>query len=136
MSQPLVRPRDGEARTTPGTPQAGVRDERLLVAARREHALQSLLELGHELTVVLGVHETADLLLFNLMGQLRTARSAVWLYPDDDEATAPVLVRTHGFPRPLLDAIGSACGPAFAARFRDDGFPTLAWWLLSSLVLA
>ena len=50
---------------------------------------QSLIELGHELTVALDVHETADLLLFNLMGQLRTSRSAVWLVPDEEGTPLP-----------------------------------------------
>jgi signal transduction histidine kinase len=97
--------------------------ETRLVQGRREHALQSLLELGRELTVALGVHETADLLLFNLMGQLRTPRSAIWLFPEDEPT--PVLVRSHGFHRRLLDAIGPACSEAVCARFRRQPEPVL-----------
>jgi signal transduction histidine kinase len=97
--------------------------ETRLVLGRREHALQSLLELSRELTVALGVHETADLLLFNLMGQLRTPRSAIWLFPEGE--SSPVLVRSHGFHRRLLDAIGPACSESVCARFRRRPEPVL-----------
>src|SRR5439155_25952672 len=46
-------------------------------AARREHAFRSLLELGRELTVSADLYGTADLLMFNLMGQLGVARAAL-----------------------------------------------------------
>jgi signal transduction histidine kinase len=106
---------------------AGVEELRRLTA-RREHALQSLLELGHELTVALDIYETVDLLLFNLMGQLGAARSAVWLVPEGD-AGPPVLLRAHGFHRPVVEAVGSASAAWLAQRFRRDTSPVLAWAL-------
>jgi signal transduction histidine kinase len=102
-------------------------------AGRRERALESLLELGRELTVTVDLFETADLLLFNLMGQLGAGRSAIWLVPGDQKSALPALVRAHGFRRPVLDAIGSACAPALLERFREDRAPTLAWALREEL---
>ncbi|MGH7726372.1 MAG: sensor histidine kinase [Candidatus Eiseniibacteriota bacterium] len=102
-------------------------------SGRREHALQSLLELARELTVAMDVYETSDLLLFNLMGQLGAARSALWLLPDDEAETRPVLVRCHGFHRPVIEAIGSACAPALLARFRSKPAPILSWALRQDL---
>src|SRR5262247_698327 len=91
-------------------------DQRRRQAARRENVLRSLLELGRELTVALDLYETVDLLLFNLMGQLGTARSAVWLVPEEEAARA-VLVRAHGFHRSAVEAIGAASGSGLRERF-------------------
>lgn len=113
---PVPEPREGAG----GEPEA---------FARREHSLRSLLELSHELTVALGVHETADLLLFNLMGQFRTPRAAAWLFPQEASAAQPTLVRSHGFHRALLDAIGSTCTSVLRKRFDQNTAPALSWTL-------
>ena len=102
-------------------------EERRRLHARRENALRSLLELGGELSVSLDLYQTVDLLLFNLMGQLSTARSAVWLVPEE-EGGRSVLVRSHGFHRPTIEAIGVTTG-WLREHFRDDPSPMLAWAL-------
>ncbi len=87
-------------------------------ATRREHAFRSLLELGRELTVSGDLYGTADLLMFNLMGQLGAARAALWLRAEDVAPGAPaVLVRAHGVDRQLAHAAGLAAGPALARQF-------------------
>lgn len=131
MSEALRRPPDPEPGepNVPGPPP----ETRRLQSARREMAFQSMLELGRELTVALDIYQTADLLLFNLMGQLGTARSALWLTPEPGGAAAPVLLRAHGFRRPLLEAVGSSCAPALDRRFRDDPKPLLAWSIASEV---
>jgi len=129
MSRPARRRAEPEVRVDPAP--AGVED-RLALAARREYAFQSLIELGHDLTVALDVYETADLLLFNLMGQLGAARSALWLVPEADEekaSTPAVLVRVHGFHRPVVEAIGSACAAPLLRRFETTPVSALAWAL-------
>ena len=103
-------------------------DERRRLAARRENALRSLLELGRELTLSLNLYETVDLLLFNLMGQLGTARSAMWLVPEGSGAR-PVLVRVHGFHRSAVEAVGAASADWLRERFEQDPSPALAWAL-------
>jgi signal transduction histidine kinase len=137
MSEPhrLHREAEGGAgrSETPFAITAAEVQEQLRVAAQRHHALQSLLELGHELTVALDVYETADLLLFNLMGQLGTSRSALWLQALDDEEHNPVLVRAHGFNRGVVEAIGTACAPSLQQRFNQNGAPALSWALLEQL---
>ncbi len=101
-------------------------DERRQLAARRENALRSLLELGRELTVALDLYETVDLLMFNLMGQLGTARSAVWLVPEEDNSR-PVLIRVHGFHCAAIEAIGAVGADWLRERFLHDPSPALAW---------
>lgn len=113
------------------TPQRGdspTPDERRQLAARRENALRSLLELGRELTVALDLYETVDLLMFNLMGQLGTARSAVWLVPEGNNSR-PVLIRVHGFHRAAIEAIGAVGADWLRERFQKDPSPALAWAL-------
>jgi GAF domain-containing protein len=63
------------------------------------------------------------------MGQFRTPRAAVWLFPNDVNATQPTLVRSHGFHRSMLDAIGSTCSSALHERFHQDAAPALSWTL-------
>ena len=69
-------------------------------------AFESLLELGRELNVALDAFEIADLLLFNLMGQLGTACAALRPAAAASDVEA-VLARSHGFRRPLLEAVGA-----------------------------
>lgn len=103
-------------------------EERRRLADRRENALHSLLELGRELTLSLDLYETVDLLLFNLMGQLGTARSAMWLVPEG-AGDRQVLVRVHGFHRTSVEAIGAASADWLHERFEQDPAPVLAWAL-------
>lgn len=84
-------------------------------AALREHALRSLLELGRELSVSHDLYGTADLLLFNAMGQLGTSRAALWLLAEAPRAA--VLVRAHGFEPQLIAAAGAALAEPLAAEF-------------------
>jgi signal transduction histidine kinase len=77
--------------------------------ARREHELLALAELSQELMVSLDIYSAADLVLFNLMGQMGTSRAALWVVPED-EWTSPVLVRGHGLTREVAQAIGASCG--------------------------
>ncbi len=113
----------------PGAPQAEPADR---IGARREHSLRSLLQLGHELTVSLDLYGTADLLLFNLMGQLGTGRSALWLL-DDEQPTRAIAIRHHGFGRRSIQAVGEACAPSLVAYFGSHGGPVLTWRLRDEL---
>jgi signal transduction histidine kinase len=96
-------------------------------AARREHVFYSLLELSRELTYSSDLFETVDLLLFNLMGQMGCARSALWLFSEDNGS--PVLVRCHGFHVDQIRSIGELCNPAIERRFRGILTPLLSSWL-------
>ncbi|MFI5372234.1 MAG: ATP-binding protein [Candidatus Eisenbacteria bacterium] len=94
--------------------------------ARIEHSLRSLLELGRELTVSLDLHQTADLLMFNLMGQLGTGRAALWLLPED-AASTPVMIRCHGFERADTKRAGEVSMPVLMRHFERSPSPiTLA----------
>ena len=126
MSAALPDPagREVDAAASPEPPDAG-----RLRSARREMALASLVELGRELNVALDAFEIADLLLFNLMGQLGTACTALWLQPDPGGDAEPVLVRSHGFRRPLIEVVGTSCAPALRASFAADPAPLLSWAL-------
>ena len=73
----------------------------------REHTLLSLSELSQELTVSLDLFSLADLVLFNLMGQLGTSRAAMWLAPE--QGGVPILVRSHGIGRQIAKALGPVC---------------------------
>jgi signal transduction histidine kinase len=123
MSEPLRR----HSAPEPGDPGPPAADARRL-AARRENALRSLLELGRELTLSLDLYEIVDLLLFNIMGQLGTARSAMWLAPERSDAR-PVLMRVHGFHRSAVEAIGAASAGWLRERFEQDPSPAPAWAL-------
>lgn len=125
MSEPARQPRDPHDER--GSDEIEL-FENLRRTARREHALQALLELNRGLTVSHDPFETADLLLFNLMGQLGSARSALWLTPEEPGSPA-VLARVHGFSRSLMDGVGTACEPALRQRFAGGGAPALSWAL-------
>jgi signal transduction histidine kinase len=92
-----------------------------------EHAFQSLLQLGIELAGSLSLYETVDLLLFNLMGQFRTTRAAVWLLGEDPPT--PVLVRCRGFREKAAEAAEATCGEALKERFAERQEPILTWAL-------
>jgi signal transduction histidine kinase len=90
--------------------------------ARIDHSLKSLLELARELSVSLDLYQTADLLLFNLMGQLGSGRAALWLIPESRSAPA-VLVRCHGFRLEAVRRTGEIAGTVLRAHFDDDPVP-------------
>jgi signal transduction histidine kinase len=127
MTQPVRMP-DPERPDVAGDPGALLARPAEWFGARLEHSLRSLLQLGHELTVSLDLYETADLLLFNLMGQLGTGRSALWLL-DGDEPVRAVVIRSHGFARRPIEAVGEACAPGLLVRFTASRDPVLAWRL-------
>lgn len=90
--------------------------------AKVEHSLKSLLELARELSVSLGLHQTADLLLFNLMGQIGTGRAALWLIPEG--ASPPsILIRCHGFELAAVKRVGDAWSRTLRAHFEQDPTP-------------
>ena len=103
-------------------------DEGAMTAARREHFLRSLFELNRELSVTLDLHGTADLLLFNLMGQLGTARAALWLLTNNPPPRL-ILVRCHGFERRALRAVIQASEPVLLAEASTSPAPLLSWRL-------
>jgi signal transduction histidine kinase len=88
----------------------------LRLVARREHELLALSELSQELTISLDLYGVADLVLFNLMGQLGTARAALWLISDHGRSV-PVLLRSHGIDRRTASALGTACSAWLLERF-------------------
>src|SRR5678815_3534829 len=88
----------------------------LRLVARREHELLALSELSQELTISLDLYGVADLVLFNLMGQLGTARAALWLISEHGRSV-PVLLRSHGIDRRNASALGTACSAWLLERF-------------------
>lgn len=99
-----------------GSPSSSRSDPLAQLTGWQAHSLHSMLELGHELTVVMDLFQTADLVLFNLMGHMGTSRSALWLM-SEESPPAPVLLRCHGFSRPLLEPLGTVCQAGLTARF-------------------
>ena len=96
----------------------------LRLVAKREHSLLSLIELSHELTLSMDFYGTADLALFNLMGQLGTSRAALWILPPDT-SRVPVLLRSHGIRKQWARAIGTACGPKLTKKAQHKDTPML-----------
>jgi signal transduction histidine kinase len=99
--------------------------EALRMVRMREHTLLSLSELSQELTISLDTFSFADLVLFNLMGQLGTPRSAMWLVSETGSG-APVLVRSHGINRQVARALGTACTAKLMECFAADPAPFFA----------
>jgi signal transduction histidine kinase len=96
-----------------------IHEMRRLVALR-EHTVLSLSELSQELTISLDLFSLADLVLFNLMGQFGTSRSAMWLSSDQN---TPILVRSHGIPRSLAKALGPVCTVKLLERLGHQASP-------------
>jgi signal transduction histidine kinase len=118
-SDPVI-PRPVEASTVPSGP--GPSDEAahaLRLVARREHELLALSELSQELTISLDLYGVADVVLFNLMGQLGTSRAALWLMSEHGRAV-PVLLRSHGIDRRTASALGTACSAWLLERFHKE----------------
>ena len=104
----------------PAAPPAVVEAAQALkLVARREHELQALSELSQEIAITLDLYGVADLVLFNLMGQLGTSRSAIWLISADDRRT-PVLVRSHGLSKRVASGLGIGCAPLLLERFATE----------------
>jgi signal transduction histidine kinase len=99
-------------------------EEILRLVARREHSLLSLMELSNELTVSLDIYGIADLALFNLMGQLGTSKSALWIIPEESRNTQ-VLLRSHGIRTALAKSIGDLFAPRLIERAVAEEEPIL-----------
>lgn len=112
--EPIV-PRPGETDLIP----SDEAHHALRLVARREHELLALAELSQELAISLDLYAVADLVLFNLMGQLGTSRAALWLISDQGKATS-VLLRSHGIDRRTAAALGTSCSGWLIERFRAE----------------
>jgi signal transduction histidine kinase len=99
---------------------------------RRELALMSLLEMGRELAFSVDLFETVDLLMFSLMGQLGTARSAFWILGGEDE-TGPILLRSHGFQPEAARKVGKTCSGVVRRQLEEMKSPILSSWLVHTL---
>jgi len=111
---PADGPADGDGRATDVEAAKSLR-----VIARREHELLALSELSQELTISLDLYAFADLVLFNLMGQLGTSRAAIWLLPSPSHKN-PILLRSHGIENSLAVALGNASAPWLLPRLKDE----------------
>ena len=102
---------DGERAPHPPTDaDAGNRlawEEAVRRIRRREHALETLMQLSQSLTASSDLYEQVDSVLFGAMGQLGTSRSALWVV-SPDLGTLPALLRCHGFRRSLMLGFGSS----------------------------
>jgi signal transduction histidine kinase len=105
------------------------------VAAQMKHSLRSILELGQELALSRSLYEIIDSVLLNLMGQLGTSKSALWILPTET-IKPPVSMRSHGIPRRWVPAIGAALVSPAALRAFDDPHPVEAAVLAKSMNLA
>jgi signal transduction histidine kinase len=116
----LIPPDVADAPASPTQAHADQRTSRALrLVARREHELLALSELSQELTISLDLYGVADLVLFNLMGQLGTSRAALWLISEHD-ARVPVLLRCHGIERRNAAALGAACASWLLERLEIE----------------
>jgi signal transduction histidine kinase len=91
----------------------------LRLAAMREHSLLALSELSQNLSAAPDLFHLADLVLFNLMGQFGTSKSALWVR-SENEGAPPVLLRAHGVNRSIARAIGVACMARLDAASDDE----------------
>jgi signal transduction histidine kinase len=91
----------------------------LRLVARREHELLALSELSQELTISLDLYGVADLVLFNLMGQLGTSRAALWVVSESPERSM-VLLRSHGISKQMALVLGSSCPPDLRDRMARE----------------
>jgi signal transduction histidine kinase len=109
-------PPPGETPAGPTEPLASP----LRLVDRQSYSLLSLVELSRKLWNTHDVHDAAESLLLNLMGQIGTARAALWL---DSEDSQPVLIRCHGMGTALADALAAACWTELRDHFRSEGPP-------------
>jgi len=87
---------------------------------RSEYSLLSLVELSRALWATHDIHEAAECLLLNLMGQIGTVHSALWLKSDSG---LPVLIRCHGIEPVLARALVAACWTELSEHYRGGGTP-------------
>ncbi|HEY2954924.1 MAG TPA: HAMP domain-containing sensor histidine kinase [Candidatus Eisenbacteria bacterium] len=99
----------GSSETPPAAPR---------LVDRQGYSLLSLVELSRKLWNTHDVHDAAESLLLNLMGQIGSGRAALWL---DSEDSRPVLIRCHGIGPPLADALAAACWTELRDHFRAGG---------------
>lgn len=92
------------------------------LVAMREHTLVSLFELSQDLSISLDLFSVADLVLFNVMGQFGTSRSAMWMVSDQDPRV-PILIRSHGVPRHMARALGAVCTALVVQHFTKHPRP-------------
>ncbi len=102
------------------------------LSTQREHAFRSLLQMGGEISLSIGLHEAVDLMLFNLMGQFRTPRSALWLLAEGERAV-PVLIRAHGFPRETAELAGHTLANLLVELFAQRNEPVAGEWLRAAV---
>src|SRR5689334_2815730 len=107
------KPRESRAERTPARPARRTMPPALKLVAMREHSLLSLFELSHELTVVLDASGIADLVLFNLMGHLGTARAVLFVEKDGAPGRLEP-IRTIGLGAEVANALAVAFEPALA----------------------
>ena len=119
---PLPRETNEEATQLAADCAGAMVSDALRLVAMREHTLLSLSELSQELTISLDLFSLADLVLFNLMGQLGTSRSAMWLVSEKGSGV-PTLVRCHGINRQVARALGSACTTVLLDRLAREQRP-------------
>src|SRR2546426_3085654 len=122
--EPLVPPplAPGSASVMSEEGAEGTVSEALRLVAMREHTLLSLSELSQELTISLDLFSLADLVLFNLMGQLGTSRAAMWVVSEQGTGV-PILVRSHGIGRQIARALGPVCTVKLLQHLAHDPGP-------------
>ena len=84
--------------------------------------MHSLIDLSQGLTVTVDLFRAVDILLLNLMGQLGTARSILWLVADDP-AGHPAFIRSHGLPSGLAEEVSDLCATRWLAAVRGTAAP-------------
>jgi signal transduction histidine kinase len=105
------------------------------IVAQTEHSLRSILELGQELALSRGLYEIVDSVLLNLMGQLGTSKSAVWILPEE-KLQPPVAMRSHGIPRRWAPAVGAALASSASMGALEKSCPVGASVLAASMTIA
>ena len=108
-----------------GGPEAAAERASLRLVVRREHSLLALMELSRSLWRSQDVYAAADALLLNLMGQIGTARAALWLRSPGANGL-PVLIRSHGIAAPDAAAMLMSCWTPLLQRFETDPRPLRA----------
>lgn len=93
-------------------------DQTLRLVERREHDLQSLFELSHEIHISGDVYRIAEMALLNLIGHFGTVRAALWLLPEERPSQA-VLIRSFGLDHNVARAIGLGLAPQAQDRFGE-----------------
>jgi len=99
-------------------PQDDPPDPTLRLVELREHGLQSLFELSHEIHVSGDIYRIAELALLNLIGHFGTVRAALWIIPEEPPRQA-VLIRSFGLDHAVARAIGLGLAPQMLDRFGD-----------------